>query len=105
MTWTTAWADMAAQRPIARRVELMRQRAPATVHGPARKLLWGELATPLDLLRRPFQPPLVLPKAKHPRLVMLLPGFGTHPLRMRYMAQQLERAGHKVKRWGLGFNL
>jgi pimeloyl-ACP methyl ester carboxylesterase len=24
---------------------------------------------------------------------------------MRYMARQLERAGHKTKRWGLGFNL
>jgi pimeloyl-ACP methyl ester carboxylesterase len=36
---------------------------------------------------------------------MLLPGFATHPIRMRYMAQQLERAGHKAKRWGMGFNL
>jgi pimeloyl-ACP methyl ester carboxylesterase len=36
---------------------------------------------------------------------MLLPGFGTHPLRMRYMARTLERAGHKAKRWGLGWNL
>ncbi len=35
---------------------------------------------------------------------MLLPGFATHPVRMRYMAQQLERAGHTVKRWGQGFN-
>jgi pimeloyl-ACP methyl ester carboxylesterase len=24
---------------------------------------------------------------------------------MRFMARQLERAGHEVKRWGLGFNL
>ncbi len=36
---------------------------------------------------------------------MLLPGFGAHPSRMRYMARQLEAAGHKVKRWGQGFNL
>jgi pimeloyl-ACP methyl ester carboxylesterase len=42
--------------------------------------------------------------ADHPRKVMLLPGFATHPIRMRYMARQLEKAGHKVKRWGLGFN-
>jgi pimeloyl-ACP methyl ester carboxylesterase len=47
----------------------------------------------------------VLPQAAHPKVVMLLPGFGTHPLRMRRMARELERAGHKVKRWGLGFNL
>ncbi len=43
--------------------------------------------------------------ATEPRTVMLLPGFATHPVRMRYMARQLEKAGHKVKRWGLGFNL
>jgi pimeloyl-ACP methyl ester carboxylesterase len=35
---------------------------------------------------------------------MLLPGFATHPIRMRYMARRLEAAGHTVKRWGLGFN-
>ena len=36
---------------------------------------------------------------------MLLPGFGAHPARMRYLARRLEEAGHKVKRWGQGFNL
>ena len=35
---------------------------------------------------------------------MLLPGFATHPVRMGYMARQLERAGHTVKRWGMGYN-
>jgi len=35
---------------------------------------------------------------------MILPGFATHPLRMRYLARHIERAGHKAKRWGLGFN-
>jgi pimeloyl-ACP methyl ester carboxylesterase len=91
--------------PIARRVELLRQKSPAEAHGPHRKLLLGELAAPLEPLTRPFRPRLVLPRTGHPRVVMLLPGFGTHPLRMRFMARCLERAGHKVKRWGLGFNL
>src|SRR5690606_1410431 len=72
---------------------------------PSRKLLLGELAAPLEPLARKLRPPFRLPPARHPRVVMLLPGFGTHPIRMRYMARQLERAGHKVKRWGLGFNL
>lgn len=36
---------------------------------------------------------------------MVMPGFATHPSRMRYLARQLEKAGHKTKRWGLGFNL
>ena len=91
--------------PIARRVVLLRRPPPPEARGPRRKLLLGELASPLEPLLRPFRPPLDLPKARQPRLVMLLPGFGTHPLRMRYMAKRLERAGHTVKRWGLGFNL
>lgn len=90
---------------MARRVELMRSKPPADVHGPQARLLWGELATPIEPLRRLFREPFTLPRTGHPRVVMLLPGFGTHPLRMRYMARQLEQAGHKVKRWGLGFNL
>ena len=36
---------------------------------------------------------------------MLLPGFGAHPIRMRWMARRLEEAGHTAKRWGLGYNL
>ena len=36
---------------------------------------------------------------------MLLPGFGAHPVRMRWMAKQLEKAGHTAKKWGLGYNL
>jgi pimeloyl-ACP methyl ester carboxylesterase len=90
---------------MARRLELMRRKAPADVRRPEARLLWGELATPLEPVRRLFREPLALPQTRHPRLVMLLPGFGTHPLRMRYMAQQLEGMGHTVKRWGLGFNL
>lgn len=90
---------------LARRIELMRRVPPAGAQGPKAALLWGELATPLEPLRRRFREPFALEPTAHPRVVMLLPGFGTHPLRMRYMARQLERAGHKVKRWGLGFNL
>lgn len=90
---------------LVRRVELMRSKPPADVHGPQRRLVWGELATPLEPVRRLFREPFALERTAKPRVVMLLPGFGTHPLRMRYMAEQLERAGHKVKRWGLGFNL
>jgi len=90
---------------LSRRAELMRRKPPADIHGPQPRLLWGELASPLEPIRRLFRAPLVLPRAEYPQVVMLLPGFGTHPLRMRYMAQRLERAGHKVKRWGLGFNL
>ena len=54
---------------------------------------------------RRLRPPLNLPKAANPRVVIILPGFATHPRRMAYMAQALEKAGHTVKRWGLGYNL
>jgi len=105
-TQRRAFSDAAMLREaVARRLELLHRKPPADVHGPEARLLWGELATPIEPVRRLFREPFSLPQAAHPRLVMLLPGFGTHPLRMRYMAQQLERAGHKVKRWGLGFNL
>ena len=105
MTAKLAISGPAPPGPIARRVELLRYKPPAQARGPKRKLLFGELASPLEPLMRPFRAPLVLPRTQHPRVVMLLPGFGTHPLRMRYMARRLEQAGHKVKRWGLGFNL
>ena len=36
---------------------------------------------------------------------MLLPGFGAHPVRMRWLARRLEEAGHTAKNWGLGVNL
>jgi pimeloyl-ACP methyl ester carboxylesterase len=91
--------------PLARRFVLLRLKAPADARGPRPKLLLGELAAPLEPLRRRLRPPFSLPAAQHRRVVMMLPGFGTHPLRMRYMAKQLERAGHTVKRWGLGWNL
>ncbi len=90
---------------IARRVDLMRRKRPAEAHGPRPWLLFGEPLTFLEPLTRPFRQPSALARTEHPRVVMLLPGFGTHPLRMRRMARELERAGHKVKRWGLGFNL
>jgi pimeloyl-ACP methyl ester carboxylesterase len=90
MTAKLAFPSSAAPGPIARRVDLMRRKGPPEAHGPPRKLLLGELVSPLEPLTRPFRPPLVLPKTQQPRVVMLLPGFA---------------AGHMVKRWGLGFNL
>lgn len=86
-----------------RRVSLAREPQPVDVRTPGLALLAGELGyivEPMLRLARPWTPPL----AKHRRTVMLLPGFGAHPVRMRYMARQLEAAGHKVKRWGMGFN-
>ena len=90
---------------VARRFELLGRPAPGDARSPALRFLVGELGELAEPLRRAVQPPLEIPEARTKRVVILLPGFGTHPFRMRYMAHQLERAGHKVKRWGMGFNL
>jgi pimeloyl-ACP methyl ester carboxylesterase len=89
---------------VARRLALAGEPCPDDAAGPPLKLLAGELSVLLEPVRRITRKLDIAPAAE-PRTVMLLPGFATHPVRMRYMAHQLEKAGHKVKRWGLGFNL
>lgn len=85
------------------RAALVSERRPEGVRGPPIRNLLREidfLAAPLRRLKGD----LAIVPAARPRVVMLLPGFGTHPVRMRHMAKKLEAAGHTVKRWGLGFN-
>lgn len=89
---------------VLRRLELAREPCPADVSGPPLKYLLGELEWVIEPARRLVRR-IDIAKAETPRTVMLLPGFATHPVRMRYMARNLEKAGHTVKRWGLGFNL
>lgn len=89
---------------FARRVALAREPQPEEARAPRLALLAAELGYLVEPIRRRFQPWAVAP-AQRPRTVMLLPGFGAHPIRMRFMARQLEAAGHRVKRWGQGFNL
>ena len=101
----TGRAAAPMREAILRRVGLLRRKRPAEAQGPRPRLLFGEPLTFLEPLTRRFRPVPALPRTAHPRVVMLLPGFGTHPLRMRRMARELELAGHQVKRWGLGFNL
>lgn len=43
-------------------------------------------------------------KAENRQIVLILPGFIATPRTMRYLARQIEQAGHKAKRWNLGFN-
>lgn len=88
-----------------RRLALAFERAPEEASSPSIGLLLGEVPALLEPVIRVLRPPMQLEPAAHPKVVILLPGFFTHPLRMAYMARQLERAGHIVKRWGLGFNL
>ena len=87
------------------RIELAREPCPEEAAAPPLRLLRGEALSFGEPLFRKFRPALEIAKSDNPQIVVLLPGFATHPMRMRYMARQIERAGHKVKRWGLGFNM
>lgn len=84
-----------------RRALLARQPHPRGVPTPPLSLLLGEIVA---LLRRSREDLPQAPLAARPQPVMLLPGFGAHPQRMRHMAEALEAAGHVVHSWGLGFN-
>ncbi len=107
---TPTWSPEALTRGIAnselaRRIELAREDRSDDESGrPSVLRLVGELEVLLKLPLLPFRKPQVA-ASKSPKIVMVLPGFFTNPTRMRYLSRQLERAGHKAKRWGLGFNL
>ncbi|WP_459790073.1 esterase/lipase family protein [Alteriqipengyuania sp. 357] len=91
----------------ARRLELAREPDPDGSGGPRLWYLIAELGYLLEPVRRLYRSlfkPFKLAKARHPRMVMVLPGFGTNPIKMRYFARRLEDAGHTVKRWGCGYN-
>lgn len=96
--------DAFATSEFARRLALAREdRAEEELGRPQFTRLLGELDVLAEPARRLIRRVDIAP-ARNPQLVMILPGFGTHPVRMRYLAQQLERAGHRTKRWGQGFN-
>ena len=86
---------------VSRRAALARAPAPEGVTAPPLRLLWSEIRSLRALGRE--SPPEV--RARRPRPVMLLPGFGAHPRRMRPMRDALDAAGHHAEEWGLGYNL
>jgi pimeloyl-ACP methyl ester carboxylesterase len=88
---------------LSRRAALARASAPAGVSGPPARLLFAEMGALSRTRVADTQRPI--PVAKQPQPVMLLPGFFSHPRRMRPLKVALEQAGHAVEDWGLGFNL
>jgi pimeloyl-ACP methyl ester carboxylesterase len=94
-----------AATELARRVALAREAIPEEHENGKPRLvrLLGETQVLLEPVRRVRRKLEVAPSA-NPQVAMILPGFGAHPVRMRYLARQLENAGHVAKRWGLGFN-
>ncbi len=89
---------------VQRRARLWRSQPPGNAARPSQWLFLGESLSMAEPLLRNMRAPLEMPVATQHQVVILIPGFGTHPLRMRYMARKLEEAGHRVKRWGMGFN-
>lgn len=64
-----------------------------------------ELLLPLDALRwAPAWASMKPGRARAPRTVILLPGFGASPSSMRLMETFLRKRGHRVQDWGLGRN-
>lgn len=89
---------------IARRCALALGQFPDQEKGKPRLLrLLGEFDLLLEPLRRRLRT-LEAPQTADPKVVLILPGFASGPHRMRFMAETLERAGHRTKRWGLGQN-
>lgn len=89
---------------ILRRQELAFERRPADSRGPAWERFVGELRTPIEHWQATRRPHLPGAATGPSRAVMLLPGFGTHPARMKPLGKVLQAAGHRVSDWGMGFN-
>ncbi len=94
-----------AASEFAHRVALARETCPEEfeVGKPRLMRLLGEAQVLLEPIRRSKRK-LAPAITANPQVAMILPGFGAHPMRMRYLARQLESAGHITKRWGLGRN-
>lgn len=94
-----------AASAFARRVALAREVIPEEHEAGKPRLvrMLAEADILLEPLRRPRRTLEIAPSA-NPQTAMILPGFGTRPGRMRYLARQLEAAGHVAKRWGQGRN-
>jgi pimeloyl-ACP methyl ester carboxylesterase len=88
-------------RQASQRAALARQPRPDGVSGPSLRLLLGELG----VIGRRARGEVPAHVARTPQPIMLLPGFGAHPMRMRRMELALAAAGHHPHHWGLGFNL
>ena len=88
---------------LSRRLALAAEPCADDARGPRAVLLFKEFLWPLEPLKRRATP-LEIEQSGTPRRIMLIPGFGAHPVRMRWMARQLEKAGHTVKSWGMGVN-
>ena len=100
LRWDGVKAEFVRRRALAGRPQ------PSGVAAPPWPLLLAELGTRYETWRawRAVGRREIAP-ASRSLPVMLLPGFGTHPVRMRPLRRGLATAGHRVGDWGLGWNL
>jgi pimeloyl-ACP methyl ester carboxylesterase len=96
-----------AHREFSRRAALAREPKPIGMAAPSLRLFLDEIRSIADRRggERDARRIVGHHHALHPQPVMLLPGFGAHPGRMRRMGRTLAAAGHRVEDWGLGHNL
>lgn len=104
MTASLAAQSSAFGAGFRHRVALAREPLAEPVAAPPLRRLIGELEYLVEPLRRLVRTGDAVAPAAQPRTVMLLPGFATHPVRMRHLAASLHAAGHRVSHWGMGFN-
>jgi len=89
---------------LARRFALARGDRSDEEHGkPHRFRLFAELDILAEPVRRMVRK-LEVEASANPQTIMILPGFAARPRKMRYLAEQIERAGHETKGWGQGRN-
>lgn len=103
-TMAASLATAASPPGIRRRLILAREPLTDAVTGPSLRRFFGELDYLVEPFRRAVRRGDAIAAAERPRTVMLLPGFATHPVRMRHIAASLRAAGHRVSHWGMGFN-
>jgi len=93
-----------SESEIARRIALATQPYPDERRGkPSLARLIGELDLLVEPARR-LTRKLDIPQTRTPQTIIIMPGFAASPNRMRYLARNLERAGHTTKDWGMGRN-
>lgn len=91
-------------RIMLRRLILASERRPDGAASPSMRKLLGEASYALaPLTRRLGRSPVSHMTARR-RSVLLLPGFLAPPLLMRYLGEQMARAGHLPEHWNQGFN-
>ncbi len=93
-----------SESEIARRIALAIQPYPDERRGkPSLARLIGELDLLVEPARR-LNRKLDIPQTRNPQTIIIMPGFAASPKRMRYLARNLERAGHTTKDRGMGRN-